>query len=163
MNFREFEMQIGLLKKVYGQNKYPEERTAVIFEYLGSLPLEAFEKQVKKFIATSEKAPLLSDFEMAFASQMAELKKESIEKKLLNHPNCTVCNNTGHVTMYDKKNGFEYAFQCVCIRGSLMNPSFPKQYPSMGDDYASHRAWAAGMFDRKKTMQSILQNKKNAI
>jgi len=157
MNFREFDNEIEKLRLVYGKNKYTEERTAVMFEYMGNLPLEAFAKQVKKFIGGSEKAPLLTDFEMAFASQMGELRKESIAKKLIGAQDCTICNNTGHVTMYDKKNGCEYAFQCTCPRGALMQPSFPKQYPSMGDDYASHRAWAAGRFDR---MNATRQNQK---
>lgn len=148
MNFREFDAEINKLRNTYGKNKYTEDRAAVMFEYLGSLPIEAFSKQVKKFIAGSDKAPLLTDFEMAFSSQMADLKKESIEKKLSGAVDCLTCNNTGHVTMYLKKNGCEFAFQCTCARGLLMQPSFPKQYPAMGDEYASHRAWAAGRFDR---------------
>ena len=154
MNFKEFNSEIENLKNTYGKSKYTEVRVAVMFEYLGSLPLEAFSKQVKKFIAGSDKAPLLTDFEMAFSSQMADLKKQSIEKKLEGAIPCSACDNTGHVTMYDKKTGFEYAYQCTCIRGGLMQPSFPKQYTAMGDEYASHRAWAVGRFDRTAALKS---------
>lgn len=148
MNFKEFEYEIDKLKKVYGSIKYPQERTSVMFEYLGTLPYEAFEKQVKKFIASSEKAPLLSDFEIAFTSQMADLKKESINKKIGDAPYCTHCGNTGHITMYLKATGHEYAFQCTCIRGHYLQPTFSKQYPNMGEEYASHRAYVAGKFDK---------------
>jgi len=156
MNFREFDNQIEKLRMVYGKNKYTEERTAVMFEYLGSLPIEAFEKQVKKFIAISEKAPLLNDFEMAFMSQMTDLKKQSIETKLKGAPDCINCDNTGHVTMYDRTNGFEYAYQCTCNRGPLMQPAYPKQYPNMGDQYASHRAYVSGRFDKMAAIKKKL-------
>lgn len=148
MNFREFEYEIDKLRKIYGKNKYTEERTSVMFEYLGSLPLDAFSQQVKKFIGGSDRAPLLTDFEMAFYGQMADLKKESILKKLDGVQACVACDSTGHVTMYDKISGFEYAFQCTCPRGDVMQPSYPKQYAEMSDKYASHRAWSVGRFDR---------------
>lgn len=155
MNHQEFSRQMDRLKKVYGAVKYPEERVELIYEALNRLSVEQFEAQVKRFIASSEKAPMLYDFENAFAGKMGELRQSAIDAKLKNAIPCASCNNTGHVTMYNKKTGNEFAFQCTCQRGELLQPSFPRQYSAMGDDYASHRAWSVGRFDRVSAQKLI--------
>jgi hypothetical protein len=148
MKLAEFEKQIERLVKVYGANRYPRERVEMIFERVGCVDSETFKTAVSRFIGETEKAPFANDFVDALGSVLADAKKREIEAKLKLVRDCSVCNGTGHATMYCKNTGNEFAFQCTCERGPLLQPNFPKQYSSMGEEYASHRAWMAGRFDR---------------
>ena len=148
MKFPEFNEQMQRLVKVYGQGRYPEERISMIFESIGSIDLETMKKQVSYFIGSMERGPLQNDFIEALGSVLQDAKKRAIEEKLKHLPSCINCNGTGHVTMYEKASGWEFAFQCQCPRGALLQPGFPKQYSDMGNTYASQRAWATGKFDR---------------
>jgi len=159
MKFKEYSEQMQRLVKVYGQVKYPEERISMIFDRVGTVDLDSFKRQVSYFIGALEKAPLLNDFIDSLGSILRESVKQSIEEKLKHLPVCVSCNGTGHETMYDKGNGWEYAFQCHCPRGELLQPSFPKQYAGMGSKYASHRAYAAGRFNRIEA----IRNAKNVV
>lgn len=148
MKFSEFEKQVERLVKVYGANRYPKERVEMIFERVGCVDAETFKTAVSRFIGETEKPPFSMDFVDALGSVLAEAKKREIEAKLSGLAACMSCNGTGHATMYEKKTGWEYAFQCTCERGPLLQPNFPKQFPGMGEMYTSHRAWVAGRFDR---------------
>ena len=154
MKFTEFNEQIQRLIKVYGQTRFPEERTIAIYEQVVSVDIDSFKKQVTYFIASSEKAPMADDFINGLGSILQESKKRAIDEKLKHLPACINCNGTGHVTMYEKKSGWEFAFQCQCLRGALLMPSASKQYPGMENTYASHRAWATGKFDRLGAIRS---------
>ena len=136
------------LVKVYGQARYPEERIQMIYERVGFVEVEVMKKQISYFIGAMEKAPMLNDFIEGLGSVLVEAKNLAIEEKIKHMDACVICNGTGHNTMYDKNNGWDYAFQCTCPRGALLQPSFAKQYPGMESKYASHRAWAANRFDR---------------
>lgn len=155
MKLTDFNLQVERLIKVYGQNKYPSERVDMIYESVGMVDVDSFKGQVSYFIGAMEKAPMLNDFIQALGSILGDAKKRSIEERLKLIRDCVNCNGTGHVTMYDKKDGCEYAFQCTCERGPLLQSSFPKQYSAMGDLYASHRAWAVGRFDRLDTIRKF--------
>lgn len=153
MKLGDFNIQIERLIKVYGQNKYPSERVDMIFESVGMVDADIFKGQISYFIGALEKAPMLNEFVQALGSVLGDAKKRAIEGKLKLIRDCVNCNGTGHVTMYDKKDGCEFAFQCTCERGPLLQSGFPKQYSAMGEDYASHRAWAVGRFDRLDTIR----------
>lgn len=154
MKFPEYNEQMQRLVKVYGQARYPEERITMIFESIGSIDLDTMKKQVSYFIGSMERGPLLNDFIDALGSVLQDAKKKAIEEKLKHLPSCINCNGTGHVTMYEKKSGWEFAFQCQCPRGALLQPGFPKQFLDMGSIYASQRAWAAGKFDRIEAIRN---------
>jgi hypothetical protein len=163
MKLTEYAMQIDRLCKVYGQNKYPGERVDMIYESIGSIEIEVFKKQVSYFIASMEKAPMLNDFTMALGSLLIESKNKEKEGKLKLIGPCFICNGTGHATMYGKNNGYEYAFQCSCARGKILQPCFPEQYAGMGESYVSHRAWAAGRYDRKNVIRNYKMKEESLL
>lgn len=148
MKYQDFQKQIDRLIKVYGANRYPVERVEMIFERVGCVDAETFKTAVSRFIGETEKPPFAMDFVDALGSVLTEAKKREIEAKLSGLAPCISCNGTGHATMYEKKTGWEYAFQCTCERGQILQPNFPKQFPGMGELYVSHRAWVASRFDR---------------
>jgi hypothetical protein len=153
MKYNEYNDQMQRLVKVYGVPKYPTERIEMIFDVMKFLEIEAFKKQVSYFIGAMEKPPMMADFIEAFRSVLGDARKLENEAKELLLGACMNCNGTGHTTMYEKMSGFEFAFQCTCARGEMYQSSFPKQYPNMGDDYASHRAYVSGRFDRIGAMK----------
>lgn len=159
MKFSEFNIEMQRLVKVYGQARYPEERIQMIYDSVGFVDTETMKRQVSYFIGALDRGPMLNDFIDALGSVLVDAKKRSIEEKLSHMPICINCNGTGHNTMYDKNTGWEYAFQCQCPRGALLQPNFPKQFSDMGSVYVSQRAWAVGRFDRL----SAIKNAKNIV
>lgn len=151
MKFNEFDFEIDRLRKIYGAAKYPPERTAVMFEKLSGLPLSALRDQVSFFIADMDKAPLLNHFISAFYGQMLELKKIEIDRKLEGINPCVICSDSGVEIFYERVTANSYAFQCSCKRGSLLNPTYPKQYFSILEKYASHREWVSGKYNKPMT------------
>lgn len=146
MNTKEFEIEIGRLKKTYGVNKYPDERIMLMYEKLCGLPYEAFRNQVSAFIAEREKAPMLSDFFSAFSGHIDELKRQEIQRKLIGVPDCINCSNEGVVIFYKRESGNGFAFQCSCPRGPLMYSFYPKWRGEYHSEFASHREWVSGKF-----------------
>lgn len=144
MKFSEFENEVRRLKRVYGENKYPDERVAGIFDAISVLPLDLVNKQVSKFIAESDRPPFLNSFIEAFGSVLSDLRKQYIEKKLENEPSCTACGNCGVVTGYSKVGFNSTAFQCFCKRGKLFYPNFAPMHEGLSKDYISHREWVSG-------------------
>lgn len=138
------------LKRAYGAVKYSSERCSIIFENLSGLPIESFRNQVDTFIAERDKAPLLGEFKEAFAGQMLELKRQSVEKKLAHLDNCVLCSNTGAFICYETETGNGFVFQCSCLRGKLLQPAYPAQYAGMEKRFSSHRAWVAGKYHKPK-------------
>lgn len=153
MNRSEFNFQMERLQKVYGATKYPIERQDAIYNHVGKINYKQFEEQVTEFIASMDKAPLLTDFRQVFASILSDLRKLEIEALEKVWAACSSCSGTGHVTMYNKKSGWEFAYQCTCPRGEILQPTFPKQFAGMGDEYASHKAWSYGRFERSKVIR----------
>lgn len=167
MKLADFHKQIDRLIKVYGGNRYPQERIEMIFERVGCIDIESFKTAVSRFIGETEKPPFSQDFIDALGSVLAEAVKREREAKLALLAPCFTCNGSGSVTMYEKATGCEYAFQCTCERGKVLNPCFSKQYDGMGEKYASHRAWMAGKFDRVKAIKEstsrFVEPKKSTI
>lgn len=149
MTLQEFQNQTKRLIAVYGPNKYPQERLDIIYNAMKYIDAKSFGDQITQFIGQSEKAPLLSEFQMAFASVLGEHKKREIEAKEKQLRPCLNCDQTGVFICYSRKTGWSHAFQCTCGRGELYASSYPKQYPNIGEEFASHRAWVAGRFEEK--------------
>lgn len=150
MKIEEFKSEMERLKKTYGNTKYSDERIGIFFEHLGSLPYDAFKKQVSIFIGEREKAPMVNDFREVFTGKMTELKRENAEKRLEDETTCNLCGNTGSAMFYNIPTGESYVFQCTCKRGEMLRPSFPKQYDGMEKKYASHGDWISGKYQKPK-------------
>ena len=161
MLFTEFQTQTKRLVNVYGQAKYPQERLDMIYNALKYIDAKSFGDQVSQFIGQSDKAPMLGEFMEAFRSVLGDMKKTQHEAKEKLLAICIKCGGSGVEPMYSKKNGFCYAFKCTCERGEMYAHNYPKQYDSMGNDYASHRAWVAGRFEEKNKI--IRSNAKDFI
>lgn len=106
MKIKEFEVEMERLGNVYGKNKYPPERIAVLFRTLGDLDYLYFKEKVSFLIATSDKPPMLNEF----LSIMND-RPEKINTK----PSCAKCQNTGRI-IYEG-----YAYRCDCETGAIYN------------------------------------------
>jgi len=160
MEIKDFEIEIGRLKKTYGVAKYPDERIYLMYEKLCGLPYDAFKNQVSAFIAEREKAPMLSDFFAAFSGQMDELRRQEIERRLTGVPDCLNCAGEGAVVFYKRSTGNGYAFQCTCPRGPLIYPFYPKWKSEYHSEFASHREWVSGKFQMPRFYE-ISKKQKN--
>lgn len=140
MNRNQFDFQMGILRDIYGEKKYPPERTDVFWFRFKDIPYQPFVEVVKLLIASESYPPLLPKFEeklMDLRRDISYRKKEVLDNKFAKNP-CSSCGNSGVVyyRRIDHRPGDAMVtFQCKCELGAEGFAGLPKEYAGMSSSY----------------------------
>ena len=124
MKKTQFEIGISKLKSVYGVNKFPKERTEVLFRRLEGIPYGVFMQGVENLLLKCKFAPMMDDFFSEFQETLLAMKTER-DARLKEKYSCSICRSTGRVS-YDSQKGIQpYCSRCECKLGEILFPNFP--------------------------------------
>lgn len=126
MTFKEFEYCMEKLKSVYGSNRYPPQRTALLWNEVQGIPREYLISAVDALIVSKVNAPMPSELLEILRPMISQFAEEKQKADLKAAPSCMSCDNSGVVFSTELGTGHRYAFQCSCPRGAIMCSAYPR-------------------------------------
>jgi len=111
-----FVREVSKLFEQFGQNKFSQRKTDLIYLAVRSLNNEDFARIIDDIIGNCKFAPTVDDFKTRAMTYRKFETKQS---------DCTFCGGNGIISRYEKKTGYNYAFSCECKAG-LFYPAFGK-------------------------------------
>lgn len=110
----------------FGENKYPEVVTRILYAKFKALDSDVFIKCCNKLTACAKFAPLYNEFFSELGEKIREAnerKISEIESKL--KTKCTFCNNSGTISFIYEWGMAEMAGRCWCPMGEIRSSGLP--------------------------------------
>lgn len=112
MTRNEFIEISGKLEKYYGK-EYTPEQLSIMYEELHNMPIDRYERCVRKALQTCKFLPKIADIIEVSKSEQGMNCQEQREKIP-----CSLCNGTGYITYWETKDDRPYEFVAICKCGN---------------------------------------------